>query len=60
MSEVDLDEPLIVHEDEQTLDLATLFKEKNIPIIAVVDKDGVLEGTILEKEILRRIVTAVE
>jgi len=29
-------------------------------MIAVVDKNGVLEGTIMEKEILRRIVTSVE
>jgi len=60
VSDTQLDEPVIVDEDKLALDMATLFKEKNIPMIAVVDKDGVLEGTIMEKEILRRIVGAVE
>jgi len=60
VSEVPMELPVIVPENEQTLQLATIFKERNIPIIAVVDKNGALEGTILEKEILRRIVTAVE
>ena len=60
VSEVELDEPVIVEEDKPTLELARLFKEKNIPLIAVVDKTGVLKGTIMEKEVLRRIVTSVE
>jgi Kef-type K+ transport system membrane component KefB/predicted transcriptional regulator len=54
------DEPIIVDENEPALKLAALFKEKNIPMIAVVNNQGVLEGTIMEKEILRRIVTSVE
>ncbi len=54
------DEAVIVGENESALNLAALFKEKNIPMIAVVDAQGVLEGTIMEKEILRRIVTSVE
>ena len=54
------DEPVIVNENEPALKLAGLFKEKNIPLIAVVDAQGLLEGTIMEKEILRRIVTSVE
>ncbi|HYB04967.1 MAG TPA: cation:proton antiporter [Nitrososphaerales archaeon] len=54
------DEAVIVGENEPALNLAALFKEKNIPMIAVVDAQGALEGTIMEKEILRRIVTSVE
>lgn len=54
------DEPVIVSENEHALKLAALFKEKNIPMIAVVDSQGLLEGTIMEKEILRRIVDTVE
>jgi len=60
VSDVLWDEPIVASEDEPALKLAALFKEKNIPIIAVVDSQGLLEGTIMEKEILRRIVTSVE
>lgn len=60
VSDVLWDEPVIVNENEHALNLAALFKQKNIPIIAVVDEKGLLEGTIMEKEILRRIVTSVE
>jgi hypothetical protein len=60
VSDVLWDEPIIVNEIESALNLAALFKEKNIPMIAVVDAQGLLEGTIMEKEILRRIVTSVE
>ncbi len=54
VADVMWDEPIIVSEKENALDLAALFKEKNIPIVAVVDSQGLLEGTIMEKEILRR------
>jgi len=60
VSDVLWDEPIVVNEDEPALNLAALFKEKNIPMIAVVNTQGLLEGTIMEKEILRRIVTSVE
>ena len=60
VSDVLWDEPIVVGENEPALSLAALFKEKNIPMIAVVDPQGALEGTIMEKEILRRIVTSVE
>lgn len=60
VSDVLWDEPITVDENEPALKLAGLFKEKNIPMIAVVDSNGLLEGTIMEKEILRRIVTSVE
>ncbi len=60
VSDVLWDEPVIVSENETALKLAALFKEKNIPMIAVVGSQGLLEGTIMEKEILRRIVTSVE
>lgn len=58
--ETDLARALKVHGDEPALPLASLFKETNIPIVAVVDRDGRLVGTILEREILRRMVTAIE
>ncbi len=60
VSDVLWDEPIVVGESEPALSLAALFREKNIPIIAVVDANGALEGTIMEKEILRVIVTSVE
>lgn len=54
--EAPLAEPVTVVEEEPALRLAGIFKETNIPVIAVVNKDGRLVGTILEREILRRLV----
>ncbi len=51
---------LIVHGDTTALELAAMLRETNIPIISVVDKDGRLVGTILEREILRRMMTSLE
>ncbi len=58
--DVDLAPPLRVREGASALTLANLFKETNIPIVAVVDAKGKLLGTILEREILRRMVTTLE
>ncbi|MDG6996271.1 MAG: cation:proton antiporter [Nitrososphaerota archaeon] len=58
--EAPLAEAIKVTESEPALKLAGIFKETNIPIIAVVDKDGKLIGTILEREILRRMMTSLE
>ena len=52
--------PLKVNGRVSALALARLFRETNIPIVAVVDTDGKLVGTILEREILRRMVTSLE
>jgi Kef-type K+ transport system membrane component KefB/CBS domain-containing protein len=60
VSEVELNEAVTVRTDEPGLRLANLFTEKNIPIIGVVDDKGKLVGTILENEILKRIVSSVE
>lgn len=60
VKDVDLAIPLRVHQKESALPLANLFKETNIPIVAVVDEQGVLVGTILEREILRRMVASLE
>ncbi len=49
-----------VTESEPALKLESAFKETNIPIVAVVDKSGKLMGTILEREILRRIIISIE
>lgn len=49
-----------VREDEPGLNLATLFRETNVPIIAVVDEKGGMLGTILEREILRRLAESLE
>ncbi len=51
---------LTVTGEETALHLAALFRETNIPIVAVVDGEGKLVGTILEREILRRMVTSLE
>ncbi len=56
----DLAMALKVHQKESALPLAALFKETNIPIVAVVDPEGKLVGTILEREILRRMVMNLE
>ncbi|MDG6923641.1 MAG: cation:proton antiporter, partial [Nitrososphaerota archaeon] len=58
--EAPLAEAIIVTESEPALKLASIFKETNIPIVAVVDKDDKLIGTILEREILRRMMTSLE
>ncbi len=55
-----LAEALTVTGDETALRLATMFRETNIPIVAVVDREGKLVGTILEREILRRMVISLE
>ena len=55
-----LAEAVTVGEGEPALELAGIFRTKNIPIISVVDKEGKLVGTIMEREILRRIVTSLE
>ncbi|MDG6910509.1 MAG: CBS domain-containing protein, partial [Nitrososphaerota archaeon] len=49
-----------VMEDEPGLNLTTMFRETNVPIVAVVDEDGRLAGTILEREILRRLAESLE
>ena len=60
VSDLALAEVVIADENQQALELAGLLRTKNIPIIAVLSKEGTLEGTITEKEILRRIVSSVE
>ncbi|MDG7007339.1 MAG: cation:proton antiporter [Nitrososphaerota archaeon] len=49
-----------VGEDEPGLNLVNLFRETNIPIIAVVDEKGRLLVTILEREILRRLAESLD
>ncbi|MDG6998508.1 MAG: cation:proton antiporter [Nitrososphaerota archaeon] len=58
--EAPLAEAVKVTESEPAPKLASVFKETNIPIVAVVDKDGKLIGTILEREILRRMMASLE
>lgn len=58
--DTDLAMPLKVGRNVSALSLAKLFQEENIPIVAVVDEQGKLVGTILEREILRRMVTSLE
>ncbi len=60
VKDVDLAMPLRVHQKESALPLANLFKETNIPIVAVIDEEGKLVGTIVEREILRRMVASLE
>ncbi len=60
VKDCDLAMALKVHQKESALPLANLFKETNIPIVAVVDEEGKLVGTILEREILRRMVMSLE
>lgn len=60
VSDILWDESVTVSENEPALRMASLFKEKSIPIIAVVDSEGLLEGTVMEKEILRRIMSSLE
>lgn len=55
VSESPLAEVTKVRETEPGLNLIDLFRETNVPIIAVVDEKGRLLGTILEREILRRL-----
>jgi predicted transcriptional regulator len=60
VSEAPLAEAVRVHEGEPGLNLTVIFRETNVPIVAVVDEKGRLLGTILEKEILRRLVESLE
>ncbi|MDE1858122.1 MAG: cation:proton antiporter [Thaumarchaeota archaeon] len=60
VSEAPLAEVTRVLEDEPGLNLTTMFRETNVPIVAVVDEDGRLAGTILEREILRRLAESLE
>lgn len=60
VKDCDLAMALRVHQKESALPLANLFTETNIPIVAVIDEDGKLVGTILEREILRRMVQSLE
>jgi CBS domain-containing protein len=58
--EAPLAQAVIVPEEEPALRLAALFRESGVPIIAVVDSEGKLVGTVLEREILRRILKTIE
>ncbi len=58
--DTDLGMPLKVDGQVSALSLAKLFRETNLPVLAVVDAEGKLVGTILEREILRRMVTSFE
>jgi Kef-type K+ transport system membrane component KefB/CBS domain-containing protein len=60
VAEAPLADPVTVTEDEPALRLAAMFRETGVPIIAVVDREGKLTGTILEREILRRILKTIE
>ena len=60
MSETPLAELVEVKESEPGLNLTALFRETNVPIVAVVDGSGRLLGTILEREILRRLVESLD
>lgn len=60
VSDFPLAEVVKVREDEPGLNLATLFRETNVPIVAVVDEKGGMLGTILEREILRRLAESLE
>jgi len=60
VSEAPLAEVVRVRESEPGLNLTDIFRETNIPVVAVVDERGRLVGTILEREILRRLVESLE
>ncbi|MEM0270996.1 MAG: cation:proton antiporter [Thermoprotei archaeon] len=60
VSEAPLAQAISVPESEPALNLAALFRESGVPIIAVVNHEGKLVGTILEREILRRILKSIE
>lgn len=60
VKDCDLAMALKVHQKESALPLANLFRATSIPIVAVVDGEGKLVGTILEREILRRMVISLE
>ncbi|MDG6993658.1 MAG: CBS domain-containing protein [Nitrososphaerota archaeon] len=56
VSEIPLADVVRVRESEPGLNLTTTFRETNVPIVAVVDANGKMLGTILEREILRKLV----
>ena len=60
VSDAPLAGAVTVNEKEPGLNLTTIFRETNIPIVSVVDDKGKLLGTILEREILRRLVESLE
>ncbi|MDG6901097.1 MAG: cation:proton antiporter [Nitrososphaerota archaeon] len=60
VSDAPLAEAVKVRESEPGLDLTTLFRETNVPIVAVVNEKGEMLGTILEREILRRLAESLE
>ncbi|MDG6938164.1 MAG: cation:proton antiporter [Nitrososphaerota archaeon] len=60
VSDAPLADVVRVREDEPGLNLTTTFRETNVPIVAVIDDEGRMLGTILEREILRRLVESLE
>jgi len=60
VSDVQLAEVVKVGRDEPGLRLTGIFRETNIPIIAVVNEKGGLIGTIQEREVLRRLVESLD
>ncbi|MDG7043087.1 MAG: cation:proton antiporter [Nitrososphaerota archaeon] len=60
VSDVQLAEVVKVGRNEPGLRLTGIFRETNIPIIAVVDEKGGLIGTIQEREVLRRLVESLD
>ncbi len=60
VNETALAEVVTVSKGEAALRLAQLFRETGMPVIAVTDDDGKLLGTIMEREILRRLMMDID
>ncbi len=60
VNEMALAEVVTVSKGEAALRLAQLFRETGMPVIAVTDDDGKLLGTIMEREILRRLMMDID
>ncbi|MDG6907922.1 MAG: amino acid permease [Nitrososphaerota archaeon] len=54
------DQVATVRENELALNLAEVFRETGLPILAIVDNKGKFAGTVREREIIRRLASVQE
>ncbi|BDC18980.1 cation:proton antiporter [Acidianus sp. HS-5] len=54
---IELHEVVTLNEDAKIKELLNTFKEKEVPVIGILNKDGELVGTIYERDLLRLLLT---
>ncbi len=55
--DIELQEIITLNEDAKIKELLNTFKEKEVPVIGILNKDGELVGTVYERELLRLLLT---